>query len=372
MLDDFFGSLGGGPGFVRGISDRGFAKARDHLSVPGLQKLNTHAINLADSMGLVPRWRGLRVVAGDASVLHAALRSYTPKAAAAGKPQKLAAAPSQRLFSLYLPGSELTLFAQLHSDKTGERQMLVEALSHLLPGDVLVLDRGYPATWLVALLNEMKIKFCMRCDSSRSGWTHQRRLLGSDKSELVVRLSKPTKRDVKDFGLSGQAPELRLVRHVTSEGKLWMLATNLPAKEFPAEVFGELYHKRWRIEECYKRLKHVQKIESASGLTQQALEVDIQAKVLADNLTSLVCAGAVQQTGDQSEAANARLCNRTYAARCIRHVLTRLVLGVGCVATLLEQAFALLKATAVKRRPGRNAQRPNNRTKPHPKLAYKG
>jgi len=30
--------------------------------------------------------------------------------------------------------------------------MLVEALDLLSPDDVLVLDRGYPAAWLVALL----------------------------------------------------------------------------------------------------------------------------------------------------------------------------------------------------------------------------
>jgi hypothetical protein len=35
-------------------------------------------------------------------------------------------------------------------------------LAQLGPDDELVLDRGYPATWLVAYLNEHKIRFCMR------------------------------------------------------------------------------------------------------------------------------------------------------------------------------------------------------------------
>ena len=74
-----------------------------------------------------------------------------------------------------------------------------------------------------------------------------------------------------------------------------MLATNLPAKDFPAEVFGDLYHQRWRIEEAYKRLKHRGKLESVSGLSQHAVLIDVYAKVLADNLSSLVCQGASEE-----------------------------------------------------------------------------
>jgi hypothetical protein len=60
------------------------------------------------------------------------------------KIQKTAASASQKLFSLYLPGcgTELTLLAELHGLRVDERQMLFEALSHLGPDDVLVLDRG--------------------------------------------------------------------------------------------------------------------------------------------------------------------------------------------------------------------------------------
>ena len=53
------------------------------------------------------------------------------------------ASPNQRLFSLFLPGAELTLYAQVHGEHTAERQMLFEALEQLGPDDVLVLDRGY-------------------------------------------------------------------------------------------------------------------------------------------------------------------------------------------------------------------------------------
>jgi len=59
-----------------------------------------------------------------------------------------------------------------------------------------------------------------------------------------------------------------------------VLATNLDTQAFPCEVFCDLYHQRWRIEEAFKRLKA--KLECVSGLTQHTLLVDVAAKVLAD------------------------------------------------------------------------------------------
>jgi hypothetical protein len=54
----------------------------------------------------------------------------------------------------------------LHSPLVGERQMLFERLDRLGSQDMLVLDRGYPGRWLVAVLLQRGIPFCMRCDSS--------------------------------------------------------------------------------------------------------------------------------------------------------------------------------------------------------------
>lgn len=89
-------------------------------------------------------------------------------------------------------------------------------------------------------------------------------LLESGQSEATVTLQKPYQKDGTDYLCSGVAPQLRLVRHITPDGKVWVLATNFPMAEFPAQVFGDLFHQRWRIEESYKRLKHRFKLESCS------------------------------------------------------------------------------------------------------------
>ena len=151
----------------------------------------------------------------------------------------------QRLFALYLPGAELTLHASVHAASVSERQMLFEALACLAPDDVLVLDRGYPAAWLVAYLTENKIRFCMRCDKN-NGWTAMRALICSGEPEALVMLKKPSRRDAADYLCSGAPAQVRLVRLVTPDGEIRVVATNLLAQDFHVAVFGELYHQRWR------------------------------------------------------------------------------------------------------------------------------
>jgi hypothetical protein len=99
-------------------------------------------------------------------------------------------------FALYLPGLELTLSAELYSPSVGKRQMLFEHLEHLGDSDLLVLDRGYPARWLIAHLAQCGIPFCMRVDDT--GFVAVRAFLRSGLDEAVVTLGAPNRQDCSD------------------------------------------------------------------------------------------------------------------------------------------------------------------------------
>ena len=106
-----------------------------------------------------------------------------------------------------------------------------------------------------------------------------------------------------------------------------------------------------------------------SGLKQHAVLIDLYAKVLADNLNALVCMGASENA---ELPTNNRHCNRAYAGACLQRLLPRLVMGLDCLAALLEKAYGLLGANSHKRRPGRTSARTNRHVKPQPSMAYKG
>ena len=87
MLDEFYASLLGEPGLVRGVSDRAFAQARQRLHMPALTWLNEQLLDGAQRACMVPRWCGFRLVAADASVLMPALRPCHRTASAASADQ---------------------------------------------------------------------------------------------------------------------------------------------------------------------------------------------------------------------------------------------------------------------------------------------
>lgn len=356
MLESFFGALGE----AAAVSDRAFAKARSHLHMPALQWLNDWLVARAETAGLIARWHGLRVVAGDGSVLRPAVRRCP-------RTHHLAGA-DQRLFALFLPGAELTLHASVHSASESERSMLVQALDKLGPHDVLVLDRGYPASWLVNVLNERGIRFVIRCDFSDSGWTGVRKFARSGLAQDRIQLSPPSAAEALDWQCSREAPTVRLVRQTAPTGAVRVLLTNLPEHAVSQQAFGDLYHQRWRIEEAFKRLKLRMGLEAVSGLSQHALIIDVAAKILADNIAALLCHAAA---AEHDLTTHARKCNRSFAAKAIARVLPGVLLGIGDTLLVLAELMQRLATVTQRFVPGRSRPRPAHHLKPHPHLAYK-
>lgn len=102
-------------------------------------------------------------------------------------------------------------------------------------------------------------------------------------------LPAPNKRDVLDYECPRAPQRVRLIRNVSPGGGQRVLMTNLfDEKRYPAECFAELYHQRWGIEEAFERLKHRLNLEHVSGLSQQAVAQDVAAKIVCDNLQTLV------------------------------------------------------------------------------------
>ncbi|AHG43571.1 hypothetical protein N018_12195 [Pseudomonas syringae CC1557] len=100
-------------------------------------------------------------------------------------------------------------------------------------------------------------------------------------------------------------------------------------------------------------------------MSQQALIVDVAAKVLADNMDWLMCATALDAY-PVGEAAHR--CNRAYAAVC----LPRLLLRLGDVLAQINQALQQLAAYTQRFMQGGSRPRAQHRIKPHARYASKG
>jgi hypothetical protein len=353
-LNAFFAHLANQADLLRLTSAQAFSKARKHLAHHAFSVLNIRLLELVHAHLPIPRWHGLRVVAADASKMQLFLQDAT------GRMVREAIA-----FALYLPGLEMTLAAKLYSPSTGERQMLFEHLDGLAADDLLVLDRGYPARWLIAHLTQRGIPFCMRADDS--GFAAVKDFLRSGLSETFATLRAPDAADCADYGCAPTPTPVRLVRVVTPNGRVHAVITSLlDAAAYPAEGFADLYHSRWRIEEAFKRLKHRMALENTSGLSWLAAQQDFGAKVLADNLHALAVleATAIDKTPDRYKL------NRTYAFAHLKRCLPRWLLASPPSTSEVLAVFEELARNLIRFVSGASKPRPDH-PKPHRKHAFK-
>jgi hypothetical protein len=343
----------------REVSAQAFSKARNGFSHQVFALLNRRLLALVEQHLPTPRWRGFRLVAADASKLQLFLKDVTAR-----KVREAIA------FALYLPGPELSLSFELYSPTVGERQMLFEHLDHLQPNDLLLLDRGYPASWLVSVLLARRIAFCIRVDDTGFGCVKAFRR--SARREAIVPIAPPSKQDAKDYGAPRKPCTVRLIRVVTPHGNGHVVMTSLlDSTTYPASDFADLYHARWRIEEAYKRIKHRLKLEHLSGLSWLAAQQDFGAKRVCDNLNALAVYAAEQplraNTGDLAPSYKS---NRTYGIALLKRWLPRWLLQQLPDLDTLLSVFAELFKHVIRFVPGTSKPRPK-RPKPHLHPAYK-
>jgi len=353
-LDQFFAALARKSTLSRCVTEQAFAQARCKLSGDVFAHLNDWLLEHVSPH--LPRWHGFRLIAADASRLRFAIRhSHMPRAATR----------DQLAFGLYLPGPEIMLAASLHSIHENERQILFEHLDRLQSDDLLLLDRGYPARWLVSVLNQRNLPFCMRADSS--GFAAIRDFMRSGRDEAIVTLPAPAHDDARDYECPAIPQTVRLIRQISPEGKVRVLITNLlDMYRHPAATFRDLYHQRWRLEEAFKRLKHRMSLEHLSGLSQLAARQDFGAKVISDNLHALCCLDAAQEHAVDSD----HRINRAYTITALKPVLPAVLLGLHWAKAALQEALSLIATRTHRLRPDLSKPRPP-RDKPHRHAAYK-
>ncbi|MGS0756930.1 transposase [Roseateles sp. GG27B] len=146
----------------------------------------------------------------------------------------------------------------------------------------------------------------------------------------------PERCDANDYDCPKEPQTVRLIRHVAPNGAVRILMTNLmDSARFPASAFGALYYQRWRIEESF-RIKRRLGLEHVTGLSQHAVEQDVAAKILCDNLQAMTAAAHA----DANLADSARI-NHAYVHTTLKPLLPALLLGKS-VAKLLQSVLSLI------------------------------
>ena len=108
----------------------------------------------------------------------------------------------------------------------GERELVAQHFLNLLPTDLILLDRGYPAYWLFNLTLSLGSNFCARISCTK--WKIVRKFYHSGKKEQIINLPAPptSAKQCLEMGLDTKPLRLRLIRVELDTGETEILISD--------------------------------------------------------------------------------------------------------------------------------------------------
>lgn len=243
-----------------------FCQARDKISGRLIQHLLREASSKFNAeFEDCSSWHGRRAYAVDGSKFN--LGRSRELASHFGRPK--GAHISQALVSsLVNVASTLPHDVRIAPYASCERALLAEHLEVLEPGDIVVLDRGYPSRDVFRDLMACQVDFLARAPNSSTFKAIEAfRQSGEIDSPITVCTPK---------GVKAMDPiELRAIRLRNGDGEESFYVTSLPLSDFSHADLAELYRLRWQAEELYRTQKasyfdqHQFHARSVAGVEQE-------------------------------------------------------------------------------------------------------
>jgi len=298
-LDEFFKLLHGTEVAVRAVTKSAFTQARKKLKYGAFVELNQVQTHYFYQFLQPLRWNGWRLVAVDGSTVQVPNTSENLAHFGAWHPAKGGPCPMARVSQMFDVLNDVTLDALIKPKAIGERDLAAEHFAHLRSGDLVLLDRGYPAFWLFSLILSKDAHFCVRMKVGSWNIVKDFVATGLDEQTVVLQPNYMALRECNQRKLSTKPIAIRLIRIELDNGEIEVLATSLlDSKTYPHSIFKELYHLRWPVEEQYKVFKLRIEIENFSGTSVLAVYQDFHAKVFSANLAAILVRPA-QEVVDQ-------------------------------------------------------------------------
>ncbi len=162
----------------------------------------------------------------------------------------------------------------------------------------------------------------------------------------------------REHAISTDPLTVRLIRVELENGDIEILMTSLlDSTQFPSELFGNLYHERWGIEENFKTMKHRLQMENFTGKSVESIYQDFHARIFSLNLTAVLIHNVQDEISYEStNRAYSYQVNFTKALSYIKDTLVLLFVR-SSVTTLINDLMNLFRQKPEPIRPDRNYSR---------------
>jgi hypothetical protein len=267
------------------VSASSICEARQKMPETIFITLSQQILKLREQIDPLPLWHGHRVFGVDGSKINVPRELLTSGYLAPNKNQYY---PQGVMSTLYHLGSGFIYDASL-SPSRDERELLLQHMERLLPGDVLVLDRGYFSYLILSKAVEKEIHLICRMQSGDVNKEVKKFWNSRSKDKIITYIpSLSTKYTSKKRGhdIELKPIQLRLIKY-TINGETYVCATTLLEENYKTEEFSEAYHGRWGIEELYKISKNFIGVEDFHSKSELGVKQECYAHILLINLARI-------------------------------------------------------------------------------------
>ena len=270
------------------VSKAALTKARMKMKLNAFIKLNQHLISYFEILFKPLTWHGFRLVGIDGSTTRLPLIKDIAEHFGTWKVRQGAPSAMARVSLFFDVLNKVTIDAIIKPKYIGERELAADHLLNLMPNDLVLLDRGYPAWWLFSLILSMDANFCARISCTK--WKAVRKFFYSDLAEKIIDLPihAASVAQCREMGLDMEPLKLRLIRIQHGDKTMVLVTSLIDTQRYPIKIFYDLYHYRWPVEEDYKVIKCRLELENFSGKSVLSVYQDFHAKIFAKNLVSVL------------------------------------------------------------------------------------
>jgi len=312
----------------------------------------------------VHRWRGLRVLAIDSSLVRLPNEERIGQefgwVECSNENGVYGRYPQARLSVLTDVLNRIALQTFFVPWAQGERELAIQHIQCLQPEDLSLLDRGFGGYEVFAHFVKAKRWFVCRCPKSSFAAVNQvfKENREGQSAQVTLRPDRHHLAQIREAGLPEEIT-IRLVTVRLSTGELEVLATNLLSEElYPTACFAQLYGHRWGIETYYGLVKGRLDLENFSGLSPEALRQDVYSTIFLSNLESILTRPANEQLQEQSrDLKNRQQVNHAVCFHSIKSHMIALLLSQEPVSQVVEKLQQLFLDNPTAVRPERKTPR---------------
>lgn len=336
-----------------------FVQSRSKISSAVFTHLSSSLIRefYTDNEDNVKLWRGFRVLAVDGSLIHLPITKELASIYGTFHNQSDTYVVQGRVSVLYDVLNHYIIDGSLSARNKGERELALAHLEFTKTKDLIIYDRGYPSFDFIYEHTERKLDFLIRVKTTFSHTVKD--FLKTNKKSSLVKIQ-----CVKNHCFKGKKYTkdttllVRLIRiELPSEETEVLITSLLDDKEYPHDIFKELYFRRWKIETLYDQLKNKLKIEYFSGYSSNTILQDFHAALFISNIQTLLTSEIDDELATQTDKKYIYKVNKNISYGILKTKVITLFFSDKPMEDIIEQLQETLKKNIIPIRLNRSYKR---------------